>query len=87
MWYRFESPALRRDRSISRAAVAMLAIAALTGTFALAGCGSDTPSGPDDPDPPDPPVPLASPPPDAAVALATITEADLAARLGIIADD
>jgi hypothetical protein len=84
MWKRHDAPAVSRDRSLSATAGAVLAIVALTGTLALAGCGSDSPA---EPDPGPDPVPLADPPPDASTALATITEADLAARVGVVAHD
>lgn len=83
MWYGQESEAARRVRAPSSRTVGALAFVALSWTFGMAGCG-----GSDAPTEPDPePVPLAPPPPDAAAALATITEADLAARVGIVADD
>jgi hypothetical protein len=64
----------------------MLLALALMGTVTMAGCGnSDAPTGDD---PPDPEIPaLADPPPDGAAAVATITAADLATRVGIIAHD
>jgi hypothetical protein len=78
-------PAASRDRSVF-AAVATLALVALLGILTLAGCGgSDPPTGEDNP-PPQTPA-LADPPPDGAAAAATITPADLAERVGIIADD
>jgi len=85
MWKRHDSPAKSRDRSTGTTAVMLLAVA-LVGTLTMAGCGnSDAPTGAD---PPDPEIPaLADPPPDGAAAVATITAADLATRVGIIADD
>jgi Peptidase family M28 len=67
---------------------AAVVLCALAWGVSLAGCGgSDGPTGGDDgpilPETPD----LAAPPPDGAAAVATITAADLAARVGLIADD
>lgn len=77
MWKRNEGPA-----------AGALALFALLGSLAMAACGgSETPTGDDTPEP-EPEVPaLADPPPDGAAAVATITEADLAERVGIIAHD
>jgi hypothetical protein len=62
------------------------ALVALLGVLAVAGCGgSDAPTGDDTPVPETPA--LADPPPDGTAAVATITAADLAQRVGIIADD
>ena len=84
-WKRTEGPAASRDRS-AVAMAATLALVALLGTLTMAGCGgSDAPTG-DDPSVPETPA-LADPPPDGAAAVATITAADLAERVGIIADD
>ena len=82
MWKRLEAS---RDRSIVTAATAMLALVAFTWTFSLAGCGSDVPTGDDTPDPEIPQ--LAAPPIDGGAAVATITAADLAARIGVLAHD
>ena len=79
-----DSPAAGRVRwNIGRAGA--LALVSVLATTALIGCGSDTPTGDDTPEPEVPG--LADPPPDGAAAVATITSADLAARVGIIADD
>ena len=86
MLKRHAGPAECRDRS-TLATAAMLLGVALVGTLTMAGCGnSDAPTGGDPPDPPETPS-LADPPVDGAAAVATITAEDLAARVGIIADD
>ena len=85
MWKRLDGPAASRDRSIVKATTAMLALVAFTWTFSLAGCGSEVPTGDDTPDPEMPQ--LAAPPPDGGAAVATITAADLAARIGVVAHD
>jgi hypothetical protein len=65
----------------------VLALAALVGTLILSACGnSDAPTGDDNDPPPEPPG-LVDPPPDGAAAVATITEADLAAHVEIISHD
>jgi hypothetical protein len=85
MWKMRIDPAGGRDRS-TVATATTLALVALFGTIIVTGCGSDGPTGDDPPDPPETPS-LADPPPDGGAAVATITAADLATRVGIIADD
>lgn len=86
MWDRREDSSRGRARPTA-ATRSALALVALVGGLAVAGCGgSDGPTGEDPPDPPTTPG-LADPPPDGAAAAATITSADLAARVAVIADD
>lgn len=87
MWMKSEKLAAGRKRSFPGAG-AVMSLVALTSLVTLAACGgSDVPTD-DGNDPPAPPAPeLADPPPDGAAAVATITQADLTDRVGIIAHD
>jgi hypothetical protein len=76
---------MMNDTPAPRAGTARLSIFLVLAGLTLAGCGgSDVPTGNDDP----PEVPgLADPPVDGAAAVATITQADLMDRVGLLAAD